>query len=377
MNEQWLNQLYGHIECLGLTRKDVQSVVGVWMLTDLEPSFAVGRNSLICTWCFNGYLVSLHLSKRQRWIEFFKEEDVGRVRQGVMSWNDDEISQHIQCLLLYRGGMPQAHHDLQQHPEILRAATESNLTMREVCCLTDIHHHMGVLPEMTPYGDALRAVYRADSAKIIVGIMLDEIKLKIDYIHLRNGKIVLIDKGEVRTYKHRNWRLVAQEIALILRHVDHVQEKEKASTLARQINELAKRHHAMMEDKGFHETPDEVYQHLGVQFMSSMRAQSQRLEDVRAGLDIEKLGRSYAEVSQCERRRIALLKIALIATELNELAEEAIKQEVDTNACAEECADVILRLLDFAQANQWDVGVALEQKIQKNATRQHKHGKLF
>ena len=42
-----------------------------------------------------------------------------------------------------------------------------------------------------------------------------------------------------------------------------------------------------------------------------------------------------------------------------------------------ELADVIIRAMDMAAKNQWQLGEAIVAKINYNATREHKHGRKF
>jgi NTP pyrophosphatase (non-canonical NTP hydrolase) len=39
-----------------------------------------------------------------------------------------------------------------------------------------------------------------------------------------------------------------------------------------------------------------------------------------------------------------------------------------------ELADVVIRILNYCEGNQWDLGKAIETKMLYNATRPHKHG---
>lgn len=43
----------------------------------------------------------------------------------------------------------------------------------------------------------------------------------------------------------------------------------------------------------------------------------------------------------------------------------------------EECADIIIRVLDFAKARGYDIGAAVISKIEYNQSRPFKHGKSF
>ena len=44
---------------------------------------------------------------------------------------------------------------------------------------------------------------------------------------------------------------------------------------------------------------------------------------------------------------------------------------------AEELADVVIRVMDYAVGYQYDVGGALLRKMEKNRWRPPKHGKMF
>lgn len=75
---------------------------------------------------------------------------------------------------------------------------------------------------------------------------------------------------------------------------------------------------------------------------------------------------------------------ALIHSEVSELLEATREPDKkghldpDFSLEAEECADIIIRALDYARFRGIDIGAALMAKYEYNLTREHKHGgKLF
>lgn len=75
-------------------------------------------------------------------------------------------------------------------------------------------------------------------------------------------------------------------------------------------------------------------------------------------------------------------KIALMHSELSEALEADRKGLMSDHipgftGVAEELADVMIRILDFAGHHKIDLGDALIEKMQFNITRPYKHGKAY
>lgn len=77
-----------------------------------------------------------------------------------------------------------------------------------------------------------------------------------------------------------------------------------------------------------------------------------------------------------------MVKAALIGTEAHELMEahrrdpyaECDKEGLELTAEAEECADIMIRLLDFAEARGINLGEATRLKFEYNRGREFQHG---
>jgi hypothetical protein len=72
--------------------------------------------------------------------------------------------------------------------------------------------------------------------------------------------------------------------------------------------------------------------------------------------------------------------LALVHSEVSEIVEALRNNNPPDDKCPQfssaevECADVIIRLLDQGQKNNWDIPRAILAKMQYNKTRSYKHG---
>ena len=67
--------------------------------------------------------------------------------------------------------------------------------------------------------------------------------------------------------------------------------------------------------------------------------------------------------------------IALMHSELSECLEALRKEDKDNEA--EELADLMIRIGDYAEAFRIDLTSAIESKMKRNKKRPYKHGKKF
>lgn len=73
----------------------------------------------------------------------------------------------------------------------------------------------------------------------------------------------------------------------------------------------------------------------------------------------------------------AMISAALITSEIGELIEEIRRERIDNNAIGDELSDIVIRVLDFAQAGGVPFAESLAQKILKNIDRPYLHGKAL
>ncbi len=137
------------------------------------------------------------------------------------------------------------------------------------------------------------------------------------------------------------------------------------------LREVAKLIHSNATQKGFHtSTPerDETLRELSLLFRSVEHA-SNLAENERGGALIRLVDLGRIDDETAFRRG----RIMLVVTELVELADGIARKDCDN--IAEECADVLIRMLDNAAEWGVDIETALFEKMAVNAGRPYLHGK--
>jgi NTP pyrophosphatase (non-canonical NTP hydrolase) len=72
-----------------------------------------------------------------------------------------------------------------------------------------------------------------------------------------------------------------------------------------------------------------------------------------------------------------LAELGLIVTEISEAMEEIRKHKINKNNLSEECADIIIRTMNFMSRKGLDLDIALWLKNNKNKNRKWLHGKAI
>lgn len=70
-----------------------------------------------------------------------------------------------------------------------------------------------------------------------------------------------------------------------------------------------------------------------------------------------------------------LAELGLVVTEISEAMEEIRKQKINREHLAEECADIIIRTMNFMSRKGLDLDIALWLKNVKNSKRGYLHDK--
>lgn len=116
------------------------------------------------------------------------------------------------------------------------------------------------------------------------------------------------------------------------------------------INEIENEAHENARRKGFYDDIDMVSGYLAGQEQQAMRS--------------------------VVKRDFVLSQLAKIGCEVGEAVQEIQRKGIHADELAEELADVIIRVCDLAGYLEINLGRAVEKKMQFNATRPRKHGKL-
>ena len=75
------------------------------------------------------------------------------------------------------------------------------------------------------------------------------------------------------------------------------------------------------------------------------------------------------------QKKFSIAELGLVMTEISEAIEEIRKHKTDRDKLGEECADVIIRVMNFMSRNKLDLDIAIWKKNSLNLKRNHLHGK--
>jgi len=75
------------------------------------------------------------------------------------------------------------------------------------------------------------------------------------------------------------------------------------------------------------------------------------------------------------QRIFDIAELGLVGTEISEAQEELRKHTLNRDVLASECADIIIRVLDFMSRNKLDLEIAIYKMNNKELSRGFLHGK--
>lgn len=140
------------------------------------------------------------------------------------------------------------------------------------------------------------------------------------------------------------------------------------NTFIETINSKANEVFKNNQEKGFWDSPEEA------------QVLKQVFKDT-SNLKPEQTAALTAALEKLEHRPVSEI-LALVHSEISEALEADRKNLMDDkithrSGIEVELADAMIRILDYAGANNLDLGGAIEEKLAYNKTRPHKHGKKY
>lgn len=116
------------------------------------------------------------------------------------------------------------------------------------------------------------------------------------------------------------------------------------------LNQIVSEAHEMARDKGFYEDIDTLRGYL--------------------------VGQDQPALSRIAKRDFVLGQLSKIASEVGETVQAIQRKDFYSEDVEEELADVVIRVCDLAGYLEINLGRRVEKKMQLNAMRPRKHGKI-
>ena len=116
------------------------------------------------------------------------------------------------------------------------------------------------------------------------------------------------------------------------------------------LNQIVGEAHVMARDKGFYEDIDTLRGYLA--------------------------GQDQPALSRIAKRDFVLGQLSEIASEVGETVQAIQRKDFYSEDVEEELADVVIRVCDLAGYLEINLGRRVEKKMQLNAMRPRKHGKI-